>query len=284
MTLSRRYALASLLLMQGVTALGAQEATEPPDITAPPASESAANGTWEGAIGPLFALSPAYSGAAHHKLSVRPGLYLRRGRFSFSTGGGGAFYTRRRDDVFQGLGLDLVNNEQVHVNFGLRLDRGRRAAARVLAGGEGVRQTVRLRGSVIWELGEGWKLAADWNPDILGHGGGNVVNMGVGHDMRISPRVVWTVGAGATWADGRYMRSYYGVTSAASMATGYPVYTPGPGARDVSLGTGFRMDIDPQWTAVWGASLRNLLGPAADSPFTASARQWALNAGIGWQF
>jgi MipA family protein len=284
MTRSRRYALANLLLSVGATALAAEQAAEPPDNAPKPTSESSASGTWEGAIGPFFVLSPAYSGASYHKLSVRPGLYLRRGRFSFGTGGGGGFYTRRADDVFQGLGLDLVDNDRVHVNFGLRLDRGRRAATRVLAAGEGVRQTVRLRGSVIWELGEGWKLAADWNPDLLGHGGGNVVNFGAGHDMRIGPRVTWSVGAGSTWADGRYMRSYYGVTSTASLASGYPMYTPGSGVRDVSLSTGFRMEIDSRWTALWGASVRNLLGPAADSPFTASARQWSLNAGIGWQF
>ena len=161
MTLSRRYALATLLLTQGATVVAAEEAAAPPDITAQPTSASATSGPWEGAIGPLFVLSPAYSGASHHKLTVRPGLYLRRGRFSFSTGGGGGFYTRRVDDVFQGLGLDLVDNDQLHVNFGLRLDRGRRAPTKALAGGEGVRQTVRLRGSVIWELGEGWKIAAD---------------------------------------------------------------------------------------------------------------------------
>ena len=228
--------------------------------------------------------APAYSGASHHRLSIRPGLYLRRGRFSFSTGGGSGFYTRRAEDVFQGLGLDLVDNDQVHINFGLRLDRGRHAAARALAGGAGVPQTVRLRGSVIWELGDGWKIAADWNPDLLGHRGGNIFNVGAGHDMRIGPRVVCNVGASSTWADGRYMRSYYGITPSASLATGYPIYAPESGLRDLTLSTRFRMEIDSHRTALWGASLRNLLGPAARSPSTASAQQWALNAGVGWQF
>jgi hypothetical protein len=52
----------------------------------------------------------------------------------------------------------------------------------------------------------------------------------------------------------------------------------------MTLSPGLRMEINARWTTLWGTSLRNLIGPAADSPFTASARQWSLNAGVGWQF
>jgi outer membrane scaffolding protein for murein synthesis (MipA/OmpV family) len=141
-----------------------------------------------------------------------------------------------------------------------------------------------MRSSATWQFAHGWKAATGWNTDLLGRGGGNVVDFGVGHDRRLSPRVVWNIGAGTTWADGRYMRSYYGVTPDESVASGHPVYTPGSGLRDVSVGTGFRMEINDRWTALWGGGVSRVLGPAAHSPLTTSARQWSLNAGLGWRF
>ncbi len=80
------------------------------------------------------------------------------------------------------------------------------------------------------------------------------------------------------------MRSYYGVTPAESLASGYPVFTPSAGVRDVSIGTGFRTEINPRWVALWGGSMGKLLGPAAKSPLTTATKQWGLNAGIAWRF
>jgi outer membrane scaffolding protein for murein synthesis (MipA/OmpV family) len=238
---------------------------------------------WEGAVGPMFSLAPDYSGSAHMKLSVTPGIYLRKGRFSISNQSG--FVTRRSDDVFRGLALDMVNTGNVRVNFALRLDNGRRSADSAgLTGIQNVRRTIRMRSSVTWQLEHGWKAGGGWNMDLLGRGGGNVLDVGVGHDRRISPRTVWNIGAGVTWADSRYMRSWYGVTPDESTASGRPVYEPGSGMRDMNMGTGFRMEINPRWTALWGGSVSRLLGPAAASPLTTSARQWSLNGGVGWRF
>ena len=141
-----------------------------------------------------------------------------------------------------------------------------------------------MRSSVTWQLDDKWKLAAGLNTDLLGRGGGNVIDIGIGHDRRVSPRIVWNVGAGMNWADGRYMRSWYGVNATESAASHYPVYIPGSGLRDVGASTSFRMEINPRWTALWGLSYGKLLGPAANSPLTTSTRQWTLNGGIGWRF
>ncbi len=271
-----------VLLLLGFACTAAQAADEAP--AAAPAASTPAATEWEGAIGPQFLLAPEYSGSARRKLSVTPGFYLRYGRLSISNSGG--FVTRRRaDDVFRGLGLDAVNTERLRLNFALRLDNGRRSAdSPALAGIENVRRTIRMRSSATWQLDEGWKAAAGWSTDLLGRGGGNLIDLSIGHDRRLSPRIVWNVGTGITWADGRYTRSYYGVTPDESIASGYPVYTPGSGLRDVSIGTGFRMEIDPRWMALWGGSIGKVMGPAAHSPLTTSTRQWSLNAGVAWRF
>jgi outer membrane protein len=281
--LPSQHALACLPLVLAAAAHAAEGSADQPEPAPKGTTSAATDDKWEGTIGPIFNLSPDYQGAAHHKLSVTAGFYLRRGRLSISNQG--AFVTRRADDVFRGLAFDAVRGDRVRVNLALRLDNGRRSAdSPALAGIENVRRTVRMRSSATWQISDAWKAAAGLNTDLLGRGGGNVIDIGIGHDRRISPRIVWNVGGGVNWADGRYMRSWYGVSPSESAASIYRVYTPGSGLRDVGVGTSFRMEVNPRWTALWGASYGKLLGPAASSPLTTSTRQWSLNGGIGWRF
>jgi outer membrane scaffolding protein for murein synthesis (MipA/OmpV family) len=294
MTLPCRHWLPTLLLLACAAARAADEEPAPvpqpisgglaPAAAAPAASEPAAKPVrWEGAIGPQFNYSPEYNGASRRNLSVTPGFFLRYGRFTLSNSSG--FRTRRADDVFQGLGLDAVRSDKVRVNVSLRLDNGRRSAVSdKLAGIENVRRTIRARSTATWIFTHGWRVAAGWNTDLLGKGGGNIIDLGIGHDRALSPDLIWNVGVGVNWADSRYMRSYYGVTPEGSLASGYPVYTPGSGLRDVGLGTSFRLEINREWMALWGGSVGKVLGPAAQSPLTGSTRQWSLNGGFAWRF
>jgi outer membrane scaffolding protein for murein synthesis (MipA/OmpV family) len=261
-----------------------REAPAPAPAEAASATQPAPKWKWEGAIGPLVGMSPRYSGDSSRKVSVTPGFYLRYGRISVSNASG--FVTRRNnDDVFRGLGLDLKQNDRLRLNVALRVDNGRRSSdSAALRGIDDVRRTIRARTSVTYSLGDGWKVGAGWGADLLGRGGGNVFDAGVSHDRRVSELTTWTVSTGLGMADGKYMRSYYGVSPTESTASGYPAYDPGAGLTSVGLGTSWRTEINPRWVALWGGSVGRLLGPAAKSPLTTSTRQWGLNAGIAWRF
>lgn len=239
---------------------------------------------WEGAIGPVFSYSPEYAGSATRKLSVEGGFYLRYGRFTLSNSSG--FVTRRnKDDIFRGLGVDLVSDEKLRVGLSLRLDNGRRSSdARNLSGIDDVRRTIRMRASATRQFDAGNRLSAGWNTDLLGRGGGNLVDVGVRHDRRFSPRTTWSVGMGLAWADRRHLQSYFGVSPDESVASGYPAYQPGAGLRDVSVSTSFRTELHPRWVALGSVSAGRLLGPAARSPLTVSNTQWGLSAGVAWLF
>lgn len=285
MTPCCRRSLATLLLCCVAGANAADDEPAPPEAPpqAPAAAASAPATQWEGAIGPVLSLSPEYQGAARRKVSAMPGFYLRYGRLSISNASG--FVNRRKDDVLRGLGLDVLQQKRLRVNLGLRVDAGRRSSdSATLAGISNVRRTLRLRASTTWQIDDHWKLGAGWTTDLLGRGGGQLVDLGLGHDLRLSERTTWNVGGGLNWASGRYMQSYYGVTAAESVASGYPAYAPGAGLRDASLGTSWRMEINPRWTGFWGGSVGRLLGPAAASPLTKSTRQWSLNGALAWRF
>jgi outer membrane scaffolding protein for murein synthesis (MipA/OmpV family) len=214
------------------------------------------------------------AGSAARKTTVVPGFYLRYGRISVSNASG--FVTRRnKDDVFRGLGLDLKEDARLRLNVALRIDNGRTSSdSSGLAGIADVRRTIRARTSLTYTFGG----------DLLGRGGGNVLVAGVRHDRRVGEATTWSVSAGLSLADGRYMRSYYGITEAESAAAGRPVYTPGAGLRDLSLGMGWRSELDPRWVALWGGSVGRVLGPAARSPLTTATREWSINAGIARRF
>jgi len=239
---------------------------------------------WEGAVGPVVSLAPDYSGASTRKVSWGLGYYLRYGRISISNTSG--FVTRRReDDIFRGLSLDVKRDERVRLNVALRIDNGRKASdTRGLAGLEDIRRTIRARFSATWQADPAWKVAAGLNTDILGRGGGNVVDLGATRDQRWSASTTWNAGASVSAGDRRYMRSWYGVSEAASATTGHPAYDPGAGLRDVTVATNWRMEIHDKWIVLWGASASRLVGPAARSPLTTSQQQWGVSAGVARRF
>lgn len=239
---------------------------------------------WEGAIGPVVNLAPDYSGANTRKVGVTPGFYLRYGRLTASNVGG--FVTRRNtDDIFQGLGVDLKRSDAVRYNATLRIDNGRKSSeTRGLEGIDDVRRTLRARFSATWQVEPAWKLASGLNVDLLGHGGGNVVDLGATHDRRWSEATTWSLGAVVTAGDSRYMRSWYGVSEAGAAASGKPVYQPGAGLRDVSFSSGWRTEIGQDWIVLWGGSIGRLLGPAAASPLTTSTSEWRVYAAVAWRF
>jgi len=265
-----------LCLTLCTVACAGEDAAEAPPVTT--------EWKWEGAMGPVVSYAPDYSGAGTHKASWTPGYYLRYGRISLSNTGG--FVTRRnKDDIFRGLALDLKRDDQLRFNVALRIDNGRKSSdARGLEGIEDVRRTLRARFSATWHLDPSWKLGMGLNADLLRRGGGNVVDLGVSHDRRWSASTTWSLSAAVTGADSRYMRSWYGISEAAAASTDHPVYSPGAGLRDVSLGTNWRSEIDDRWIVLWGASVTRLVGPAARSPLTTSPRQWGANAGVAMRF
>ena len=261
----------------------------PPTAPAPqarpgPASLPFSEWKWEGAVGPVVSYSPDYSGASTRKVSWSPGYYLRYGRISLSNVGG--FVTRRnQDDIFRGLGLDVKRDDRLRLNVALRIDNGRTSAeTHGLAGIDDVRRTLRARFSATLQFAPGWKVATGLNADVLGRGGGNILDLGMNHDRRWSASTTWALGATVTAGDSRYMKTWYGVSESASAATGHPAYSPGAGLRDVALATTWRTEFGDRWIVLWNASVGRLVGPAAASPLTTSQTQWGASVGVAVRF
>jgi outer membrane protein len=238
---------------------------------------------WEGAIGLQLAWSPEYSGAERRVVKATPAIFLRYGRLTITNASG--FRTKRSDDVMRGLGLDLVQDNRWRVNVALRFDNGRsESSSGALAGLGDVKPTLRARATAGYTFDGPWRLGASWSVDAFGSGGGSFGDLSGGWEHALGPASRLSLGASLTLAHSRYMQSYYGITPEQSARTGYPVYTPGSGARDLTLSAGLRHDFGPDWTLLTSASTTRLLGPAAASPLTGRKETWGLGAALAWRF
>jgi MipA family protein len=272
-------ALASTLAF----ASGRCAAADIDDTVAARSSEAAApvgSQRWEGAIGATVSEGPSYAGSDARKIRVTPAFYLRRGRVSISSGSG--FISRPQDEVVRGLGVDVVERKDWRVSAGLRYDGGRDADP--AAGIGEVRNTVRVRLAGRWQIDEHWRVAAGWSIDAFGRGGGDVAEFRASYERPLSDWMRWDVGAALAVGGDKYMRAYFGVDETQSASSGLPVYRPGAGLRDVTLGTSLRFDITPRWVGHAGIGVGQMLGPAADSPLTKKNFSYGLSTGLAWRF
>ncbi len=226
-----------------------------------------------------------YMGSKDYGWSLKPGLLLRYGRWSISSNGGFAARANDPNDLPRGLGLNLLGDEHDWLKLSLRVDSGRRSqGVEALRGLDDVPRTLRLRLSAHKEWSDGWVITPGINLDLLRKGVGQTADIVVGKDWDLSAKLRWSVSTGLTWASRGYMRSYFGITPSESSASGYVVYNPGSGLRDLRVGTGLRYEINDRWVAVANVSAQRLVGPAASSPITQTVNQWGMGAGLGWRF
>lgn len=273
----------SFFIVVAVLAWGAAWADDPAPPTAAQGAQAEpplllSTSVFEGALGPV--LSWSHQGGP----DIKPGFYFRYKRLSVSNTS--SFAVRRHNDnVFRGLGLDVVNSQQLSFNLGLRFDRGGRTSnLPALSGHDKVDATVRLRASATYRVTPQWSLGAGWTTDLLGHGGGQTLDVGVSHERPLGQRMSWVTGLGLNAANATFQRSYFGVNPTQSQLSGLSVYTPGSGLLNLSVGTTVRMEIDRSWVAFAGVSAVHRMGPQIDSPLVTWNNNWGVTTGIARRF
>jgi len=245
---------------------------------APPATAAG----WEGSLGLILRYSPDYLGAADSKFHAVPGLYLRYGRYSVTTTGG--FVTRQNEEVDRGVTAELVQRDDLRVSLSARFDGGRDADVDpALAGLPDLRPTIRARLAVVKRWPDGWRAALGASPDVLGRGGGTLIDAAVSHEWVLSPSLRATLGTGLNYADRRYLASYFGVTPAQATA-GRPAFAPGAGLRDLTVSALLNAQLGPRWIGFAGVGASRLLADAARSPLTKRVGGVGATVGLAWQF
>jgi outer membrane scaffolding protein for murein synthesis (MipA/OmpV family) len=250
------------------------EAAEPGPVAAEPARR------WAAAAGAVASVGPEFAGASRIGVNVQPGFAVRWGRVSLASRS--AFAVRSEGAAAQGgLRVELVRSARWRSSLGLRWDSGRdEGSSEDLRGLGDVRGTLRMRLSLGYRFDGGWRAGSALTTDALGRGGGWQGEVNAGRDWRLSPAT--TVGAGISMGFGgsRWQQNYFGVTPEQSANSGYAVYTPGAGLRDVGLSLGGRTELGGRWAVFFGSSVSHLVGPSAASPLVRERNGWGLSLGV----
>lgn len=235
------------------------------------------------ALGAAIVAAPTYAGSGGQDVKLRPLWGVRLGRFRIS-GARASGLLAAPGDAGSGASADLIDSPDWKVGAALRFDTGRTSSDdSALAGLPDIRRTLRGRVYASRDLGRGWLGQLGYSQDLLGRGGGGLANTGLVYRWAPLPDLEATAHAGITWADGRHMRSYFGVEPVVALATGRTAYQPGAGLRDVHGGLGLRHALGGRWVLWGGVAASQLVGQSADSPLTRQKTGYSASLALAWR-
>jgi|SRR5438552_2880552 len=161
---------------------------------------------------------------------------------------------------------------------------GRREESDVGAAVGSVPRTFEAGAFAQYLAGDSIRLRAELLKGLNGHEG-LVGTIGADKIWRDGDRYVVSIGPRVLLSDARFQRAYFGVTPAASLASGLPAYRPGGGVHSVAVASGMSYELNSRWGVFGFARFERLVGNAAKSPII---RQFGsrdqLSGGIGLNY
>ena len=95
---------------------------------------------------------------------------------------------------------------------------------------------------------------------------GAVLDLGAGYSTPLSDTLRLGAGVGLSLVNQKYMQSSFGIDATQSTNSGYAVYTPSAGLRDVRINTSLTYRVTERIGITGAVSLTSLQGDAKDSP------------------
>lgn len=268
------------LLADGLLA-GLQARAEPGPLD-PPAAVAAPEHRF--LIGAALSSAPDYAGSDRTAIKPSPLWAWQYGRYRISTGRAAALLGFGADPPGPGASAELLSSGNLKFGAALRIDGGRGASdSPHLAGLPELRRTLRGRFYASYAAGPHWSLGASLSQDLLGRQGGALAAADLGYRAPAGVHSEWSAGVGLSFADRRYMQSYFGVTEAAARTSGLVAFNPGAGIRDLHAGIGWTTALTPRWIAFAGAGISALQGDAAASPLTHARSSTTASMAIAYR-
>lgn len=259
----------------------AQNATPDPPAAAPHRQKE-----FSGVLGSTFNNSTNYAGGEQRSTSASPVLGLALGRYTLSTGGGGALLDRDLDKRDSGLNAQLISKDGWRLTGSLRIDGGRKDSDEpMLRGLPEVRRTLRGRLGVVYDANEDLSLRSSWSQDLLGHQGGAMLNNTMRYEISLPGRTELTLVAGVHLASSTYMRSYFGVpATAAGSTSSLPRFQPQGGLHSTEVGFDVRKDLSEHWILIGSMRYGQLRGDARRSPLVLKPDNYSASIGLAYRY
>lgn len=212
-------------------------------------------GTSEVLVGIGAATGPAYLGSDERKTRATPLIAARWSNGWFAGTGG--------------IGYRFNAGEPLSWGLRVTLDPGRdESDAEALQGVGDTKARAELGAFASYAMARGVRLGAS-----LRYGSGNdrdglLMDVNLRGVLPVSESMRLTAGVAATFANRNAMQSQFGIDHSQSLNSGYLVYSPGGGLRDVSLQVAGMYSVSSQMSLMFGLTARTLMGDAKDSPLT----------------
>ena len=212
---------------------------------------------------------PEYLGADKHNVTPFPSVSIAKGDEPFDFGAHG--------DSFS---VKLLGSQGFSAGPAAKLRSGRKDSDVGAPLGK-VSRTLELGAFAEANVSDSFRVRGEILKGLGGHEG-LVGSIGADNVWRDGDKYLFAVGPRVRLADEKFQRAFFGITPAAALATGQPVYQPGGGIYAVGLTSSANYDLGGNWGLFGYAAYDRLVGDAKKSPVVrefGSANQ--LSAGIG---
>lgn len=231
--------------------------------------------TWLVSVGAGMAFQPRYAGSNRYRLLGGPNVDVRyRDLFFLSTG--------------EGLGANVLRGPNWRVSLSVGYDLGRRSSDDLghLNGFDNINPAPVMKLSADYVISKDFPLVL--RADVRRSLGGS--NGWVGDLSAYMPlpgsneHFFWFAGPTVSFADARYLNSWFGVSDGAAARSGLPRYSSGAGLKSVGAGVTMVWFVNKHWFLTMDGAIEQLVGRAAHSPVTQQTTNGVLDLSVNYQF
>ncbi len=230
---------------------------------------------WQTSIGIASTFRPRYDGSDQYRAMAGPSIDIRyRDLFFLSTG--------------ERLGVNFLRGQNWRATLSVGYDLGRRSADDLghLHGLDNINPAAKIKLSADYVLSKRFPLVLRGDVQrSIGGANGWVADFAAYMPLPgSSEHFFWFAGPNVTFADSRYMNSWFGVNPAASARSGIPEYSAKAGLRSYGGGITMVWYFRKHWFMTADGAIQQLVGSARHSPITQSSANATFDLSINYQF
>jgi outer membrane protein len=204
-------------------------------------------------VGPGIIVSPKFEGADEYEATPVPYVDIRYGEVFFAS-------------YIDGIGARLVNWNGFSAGPVARVDFGRdEDDSRYLTGLDDIEIGVELGGFLQYDYDRYFTTRLELRQAISGHDG-FVADWKAAVKFRLAENVFGSVGPQISYGGSNYMESYFGISPAQSLASGYAVYDADAGFKSAGVNANLIYRATEEISLAAFGGYKRLIGDAADSP------------------
>jgi outer membrane protein len=231
---------------------------------------AAESDTWDVTLGAGVASFPKYPGSQARRVEALPMVGVRYGRFFIGAVPGAG--------IPAGLGAYLYEDShwKLGVTLGGDIIKPRKESddSRHLRGLGDINSTIRGGAFVSYTL-DWFMLGGSAQYDLEDHHNHEGLLASLEAIARYSPlaRLTLTAGPGVTFANQRYMQTFFGIDALQAQRSAYAEYTPKAGVATVGFSLGAGYELTSHWSLGARVAAERLQGDAARSPIVENKSQ-----------